>query len=402
MRLAVLITLLITLLTGLYIQHKTIINYQLALAMPLVSNCSSEASEQMAGLITGIQQLGIPGGQISFVKQGKPPVNCAFGWGGSGGVFSPVLEKDTFKYASLAKIFTSLTAIKLAQQNTIQLDWQLLPLLNQNTLLRDQRVADITLSQLLRHRAGFDRNTSGDTMLSDQPWCPAHLSMLSQLKLDFTPEEKYSYSNLGYCLLGQSLVQTAGKPLAELITDTLDLSQYSSIQPIVSSAALTDEVSYFFDSPDTGQQQLRFNYPAMLASGGWAGTATELTKLIQQQLSVENSTELLLDAGINPECDLTIWRNCHGMVFYKYQQPQQHAMYWRDGSLPGLSAFAAVTQQGDIIVLLVNYRKYQWLNFNDEIGQLIYSYLRDLHQQPSTSNLRGQIQLSTFGVRSNC
>ncbi|MBU1311494.1 MAG: beta-lactamase family protein [Gammaproteobacteria bacterium] len=331
----------------------------------------------MKALITHIQQLGIPGGQISFVKPDGYTVDCAFGWGGSGGVLSTVSEQNIFRYASLAKILTSITAIKLAQQHTIALNWHLLPSLGLKTQPSDARITDITLSQLLRHRAGFDRSISGDPMLKDQPWCPAHLTTLSLLKLDFTPEEKYSYSNLGYCLLGQALVQTTGKPLTKLITDTLDLSQYSSIQPIVSSAGLTDEVSYFFDSPDTEQQQLRFNYPAMLASGGWAGTAAELSKLMQQQLSAENSTELLLDAGIYSECDLTVWRNCHGMVFYKYQQPQQHVMYWRDGSLPGLSAFVAATKQADTVVLLLNYRKYQWLKFNDAIGMQIYRYLNN-------------------------
>lgn len=377
MRLTVLTSLLLVLLAGLYIQHSSIIDYRLALVMPLTSHCSSEPDDKMKDLVRRIQQLGIPGGQISFVKPQGHIVDCTFGWGGSGGVLSPVSKQEIFRYASLAKILTSITAIKLAQQQKIALNWYLLPSLELRTQQSDPRIADITFSQLLRHRAGFDRSISGDTMLSDQPWCPENLSTLSQLKLDFTPEEKYAYSNLGYCLLGQALVQTAGKPLARLITDTLDLSQYSSIQPVVSSARLTDEVSYFFDSPDTEQQQLRFNYPAMLASGGWAGTAAELAKLIQQQLSVENSTQLLLDAGINLECDLNVWRNCHGMVFYKYQQLQQHVMYWRDGSLPGLSTFVATTQHGDTVVLLVNYRKYQWLKFNDAIGMQIYRYLNN-------------------------
>ena len=52
-------------------------------------------------------------------------------------------------------------------------------------------------------------------------------------------------------------------------------------------------------------------------------------------------------------------------------------MYWRDGSLPGLTAFAAATPEGEVIVLLANYREYKWLKFNDAIGQRLYQYLGD-------------------------
>lgn len=377
MRMAVLATLLLTLVTGLCIQHKSIIYYKFALVMPLVSHCSSEPDEKIKALIVRIQQLGIPGGQISFVKQGQPQIDCAFGWGGTGGVLSPVSQTDIFRYASLTKIFTSMTAIKLAQHQTIGLDWRLLPLLELQPLPADTRVAEITLSQLLRHRAGFDRIISGDPMLNSQPWCPENLKILSQLKLDYAPGEKYSYSNLGYCLLGQALTKTTAKPLAELITDTLDIRQFSSIQPILSSDKLFNEVSYFFDMPDSEQQLFGFNYSAMLASGGWAGTADDITKLIHQQLNIDGSIRLFLDSGIDPDCDTSLWRKCHGMVFYKYQQPQNQTMYWRDGSLPGVSTLIAVTANGGIVTLLANYRPHKWFKFNDKIGTFIYEYFNE-------------------------
>lgn len=374
MRLGALLLLLILLLFGLYLRYSDKIKYHMALSMPFTSNCTAKPDRKMVILINELNQLGIPGGQISFASPGQGTINCAFGWGGSDGLLSQVSEEDIFRYASLAKIFTSLTAIKLAEQETIELNSLMLPLLKQDITPLDPRVANITLSHLLRHRAGFDRKISGDPMLSDFPWCPNDLSMLSHIRLNFSPGDEYSYSNLGYCLVGAALSKTTKEPLADIINQILHFNEYKTIQRVPRLASLDNEATYFFENPETEEQLLRFNYPAMLASGGWAGTAADLATLLHRQFNTNNSQHTV-DRGFEADCDISVWRKCHGLVFYKYQQAQHHVMYWRDGSLPGISAFAAISQDGDTIVILANYRKYHWLQFNDAIGNLVYRYL---------------------------
>lgn len=377
MRKTILAVLIIILLGLLYNRHSSDLHYQLALAMPKVLNCSSEPTDRMQELIEALQELGIPGGQISFANLDGTYIDCSFGWGGKGGLFSAVSINDSIRYASLSKIFTAMATIKLVQQDIIAFDDKLLPLLKQKKAPTDPRIENINMQHLLSHRAGFSRYKSGDPMLEANPWCPHNLSHIQHLTLDFTPDEEYSYSNLGYCLLGQALSNATQKPLSELIAINLNLDNTHSVKSVQRLSYLPNEITYFFDDPDTEQQMLMFDYDAMLASGGWAGTAKDFNRLIKKHITSEINKQQVIEMGYEPGCDFSIWRKCHGLIFYKFQKPQHSPLYWRDGSLPGLTAFVAITSDGKSIVVLANYRKYKWLNFNDAIGQQIYKYLSD-------------------------
>lgn len=373
-RATALIILLVVLVGFVYIRHQTEIQYHIARSLPFTHSCTSTANSKILDLIKSLQDLGIPGGQISFISKTTPSIDCAFGWGGSKGLFSPVSLADHFRYASLAKIFTSLTALRLVSEGKMPLDRLVLPRLGDYDKLQDLRLLTITFRHLLTHRAGFDRIRSGDPMLQVAPWCPYDLKTLNQLKLDYSPGQHYSYSNLGYCLLGEALARSADTSLETLFINTLEVAQYSSIQEVTNSTISSKEVHYMFDYPDSEKTLLSFDYHAMLASGGWTGTASDLALLISRNL---NDAKLSVFEGFEPACDFSLWRTCHGYVFYKYQKDTQHVMYWRDGSLPGVTAFAAATSEGEVIILLANYREYKWLKFNDAIGQQLYQYLGD-------------------------
>lgn len=358
-------------------QNKESIKYTVVQLLPLTTNCSAELDADTASFVKKLYELGAIGGQISIIEPKKTELHCAFGWEIRNIIPTHVLKSSDFRYASLSKLLTSFTALELLNAEKINLEWHLLPLLNKDiTKLADPRFADITLFHLLTHRAGFDRSISGDPMLEATPWCPHNLSKLNVLHLDHSPGATYSYSNLGYCLLGEAIANGNNGSLEQLIISNLKLSQYPSINTVKNNHIASNEISSFFDSPDSKESLLQLDYNAMLASGGWAGTVQDLAKLIAAQISKTTlSNEVITEMGLDKNCDTTKWRQCHGLAFYKYQANNNQAMYWRDGSLPGLTAFAAVSAEGKIVVFITNYRKYNWVNFNDDIGNIIYNYL---------------------------
>ncbi len=51
-------------------------------------------------------------------------------------------------------------------------------------------------------------------------------------------------------------------------------------------------------------------------------------------------------------------------------------MFWRDGSMPGVTAFAALFGNGEVLVVLANSRHVDWKPANDALGRQAYRLFR--------------------------
>ena len=76
------------------------------------------------------------------------------------------------------------------------------------------------------------------------------------------------------------------------------------------------------------------------------------------------------------DCDIAKWRHCHGLGLYRYREEDGPAIYWRDGSLQGGTAFFAIAEDGQIVVWAANSRQPNWMPVNDSIGRAIYGYIK--------------------------
>ncbi|SEA80615.1 serine hydrolase domain-containing protein [Alkalimonas amylolytica] len=358
------------------VKHADAIRYQVAMQLPKVHHCNNEASPALKSLLQQFHQLGLAGGQLSILSVNGPAQHCAFGWQLQGLRLKQVHPDDSFRYASLSKVLTALTTFSLIEQDKIALDTNLLNLLALPGPFLDEQMSFITVQHLLSHRAGFDRLLAGDPMMQSEPWCPLDIDTLQNIALDFPPGKKMVYSNLGYCLLGQGIANLTQQPLKTLIRGTLRLAQYPSIQTIEAGRFHSQEVEYFFEPPDSKTALLQLNSHAMLASGGWGGTTSDLSQLIQQHLPNLYQAELTFSSHKYLQTsEVTEWRRYHGLVFYKHVVSDKTIHYWRDGSLPGVTALTMITTQGDVLVLLANYRPYDWLPFNDRLGHIVSDFL---------------------------
>src|SRR4028118_343657 len=200
----------------------------------------SQCDAQMQTFLNNYQ---IPGATFAITKNGKLIYMRAFGTANRAGT-EMTQPYHMFRIASLSKPITSIAIMKLIENGQLNLsDKPFGPggILNTdpyfaNANISDQRVYNITIQHLLEHSAGWNRDLPMPPgPLSPYPWgygssdpadFPLHVTETlgeanpvtrrAQIKfsiqkgLDFTPGTAYTYSNMGYLVLGEVIEKKTG------------------------------------------------------------------------------------------------------------------------------------------------------------------------------------------------
>jgi D-alanyl-D-alanine carboxypeptidase len=120
----------------------------------------------------------------------------------------PLSPAHAFRIASVTKIFTAATILKLAEAGKLSLDDALA------VHLSDIPEAGITIRQLLNHTAGISDVAGDPQPLSGRRDIDRaiRLAEIRKRALDFPPGTRWSYSNSGYILLGAVIEHITGEP----------------------------------------------------------------------------------------------------------------------------------------------------------------------------------------------
>ena len=156
----------------------------------------------------------IPGLSLAVVRGGDVLWVEGFGHA-SRSRRTPVTPSTVFGAGSLAKPFTALAVMQLAAAGAIDIDQPLqtyLPELRIRTRF-GATAPPPTVRNVLTHHAGFPTDlTKG--MWSDTPLTSV-AAALDEEYMAFPPNLVFSYSNLGYALLGHAVQRIAGEPYAQ-------------------------------------------------------------------------------------------------------------------------------------------------------------------------------------------
>jgi D-alanyl-D-alanine carboxypeptidase len=291
--------------------------------------------------------------QIAYRAPDGALHHCENGW--QGALFrSPVVSAQTrFRYASLSKLLTADAVLARINSGALSLDDRLVGYLSELPPLRDARIADITIDQLLRHRAGFDRLKTQDPMTAHgkRPWCPDRLAELASQRLDFEPGRRFAYANLGYCLLGSVLERLEGKSFPEIMEDDYRIAARGMVY--LDGPYLADEVRYDFrNSGFYGPDYHRhFDFPALASSAGLSGNASALAELIGEML--QRKPLNLLSATRSGDCDERRYEGCYGYALIEYRPDWAPLkLYIQGGLLYGAASKAVVDDRGGVTVWL--------------------------------------------------
>lgn len=322
-------------------------------------SCSDNSPSWLADiLIYQTKHNNAPANQIAYIESNGMLHHCENGYVGQYPLLSDsITEQTRFRYASVTKLWTSDAILSLIKDGKLSLDTKVSDIITEINSPKDTRINDITIGQLLLHRAGFDRySVFGQDMFGiGKDICPNHIEGLNDITLGFDPDSKTSYSNLGYCLLGEVISRlNEGKSYKEVVKKQYNFAD-SGIQ-FVPNSALPDEVSYnYVETGLTGYADIytAFDYEGLASAAGLSGNAIELAKQVKSMANQLAPNILSLDAEVS--CDASQIAECYGYAMLPYQPTGKSAtVYYRDGNLLGLSSLVAVDEQGSVLALLSN------------------------------------------------
>ena len=165
---------------------------------------------------TALQKSHGAGISVAVVQDGK--VILAKGYGLANVELSvPATENTVYQIASVTKTFTATAINMLVDEDKLKLDDKIV------SHLPDLPAAwkEVTIRQLLSHTSGIKSYTSvKDFFKTAQRLRPAQiLDLVAKAPLEFTPGEKWNYSNTGYFLLGLLIEKVTGKTFGDFMAE---------------------------------------------------------------------------------------------------------------------------------------------------------------------------------------
>jgi len=237
---------------------------------------------------------GIPGIGLAVAYMGRLVIARGYGYADILAQ-QPVHPTTPFLLASVSKVFTAQSVLKLVDGGALSLEapaFSFMPDLEPPPgMTEDPRLSQITVRMLLNHTGGWDRTVSGDpnawgprvrrALALDHP--PSTLELIRYMKgvpLDFDPGTRAVYSNFGFDLLGVILERLLGEPYEAAVRQTT-LEPLGVARPrldLLPPRYLPGEARRFAPG---GEHEFPGGHPAMVApSGGWVASAVDLARLM--------------------------------------------------------------------------------------------------------------------------
>lgn len=159
-----------------------------------------------------------PGMAIRLEQSGKMIFSGAIGVANIETMRSLRVE-DTFQIGSVTKTFTAAAILKLSEKGMLSL---------QDTLMKfipdiNPEYKDLTIDRILSHTAGLPDylgDPSVNTVYDKYASIDEVIQRISKQPLNFEPGQKYSYSNLGYILLGKVIEVSSGTSYDQFMLNT--------------------------------------------------------------------------------------------------------------------------------------------------------------------------------------
>jgi N-acyl-D-amino-acid deacylase len=263
----------------------------------------------------------VPGAALAVTYHGRLVYARGFGYADVERELA-VQPGSRFRVASVSKPLTAVAILQLVGRKKLRLEDRVLDIVRVRPHLEpgskpDPRWNEITILQLLQHTAGFDRDKSFDPMfrplaIARDVGSPppagqeAIIRYMLGRPLDFSPGQRYAYSNFGYCLLGRVIESVSGQTYEAYVRENV-------LKPVgvegmhlgrtLLADRLPGEVHYYGSnnekvdsvvSPGTrvSPPYGSFYLEAMDSHGGWVASAPDLVRFAAA-FDVVNQSRLL-------------------------------------------------------------------------------------------------------------
>lgn len=200
--------------------QKTLVICFIALFTSTVS-FAQDKTKKIDLLMSLYNQYGQFNGSVLVAEHGK--VIFKKGYGQANMEWNIPNEPDTkFRLGSISKQFTAFLIVKLVQDGKIKLDAPITAYLPDYPKATGDKV---TIHHLLTHTSGIPNYTAVPRFLQEksrEPYTPQEfIKTFENLPLEFTPGERFRYSNSGYFVLGYIIEKITGKTYEQYLQETI-------------------------------------------------------------------------------------------------------------------------------------------------------------------------------------
>ena len=385
--------------------------------------------EKKHTLMDRMKYFCVPGLSIAVINNGE------IEWARSYGVLeagkNQAVSSDTlFQSASISKPVSAMMALKLVEQDRLNLDQDVNEILS-SWKIPENEFTDtnkVTLRGILSHTAGL--TVHGFQGYDFDGEVPSLLQMLDGLppansdpiRVDVRPGSMFRYSGGGYTVLQQILEDVSHKTFDELlrneILDQLNMPDSTFEQPLpahLRNKAATAHVDSGI--PIQGKWHV---YPEKAAAGLWS-TPTDLAKFaIEIMNSCNNRSNKMLSKNM-ADSMLTTIQGDYGLGLVVKHLENNIIRFGHSGGNVGFRCyFAAYTDSGKGAVVMTNSdngnfvameiirslsRIYEWSDFQPmekqidrQVGSDVYSQYVGKYQHPEYSDFFVQIEKDGSGL----
>lgn len=293
----------------------------------------------------------------------------------------PMEPNNIMRIASVSKLVTAVGIMKLREMGRVRLSDKVFGpagILNDTTytnVIRDKRYFDITVEQLLRHKAGFN-NYAGDPVsstryimmqnhLTEPPTHHQLLRILLKRHLGYTPGAARCYSNLGYIILSMIIEKRSGMSYEQFMQRKV-LRPAGCFDFHIAGTYYRDrrpnEVRYYmhggsepvYEYNNSGRKVEKCygdtDIPRLSGAGAWAASAAELCRFIASIDGCSVVPDVISLSSVKtmtqqmPGGDFSL-----GWNFTPVGKP-----WVRTGSLAGTSALVMRYPDGQCWILITN------------------------------------------------
>ena len=299
-----------------------------------------------------------------------------------------------YRVGSIAKSFTAFLMMQLVQAGTIELDGPVETYFPEIRGLEEYSDSTkITFRQLASHTAGLIREPkleNANSGLIDE-WENKVLQSIPKTSFEYEPGERFSYSNIGYGILGVALSRAANEPFMAMIEEKIFKPLKMENSFFIALKHRMENLAQGIGGGPFGDEDLDIEGPKnehlgrgyKVPNGGIYSTPTDLGKFLMCNMGSVNILDKkhlqVMHTKQTPEATY----NGYGLGFEVYQDHAIKVVGHAGGVLGYTAYFGFETIYGYGVVLL---RNYNWGTTNWEITpKILLRKLVDFEKRNETT-----------------
>jgi CubicO group peptidase (beta-lactamase class C family) len=343
------------------------------------SSANPEFAKMDEMISTFQKKWGIMGLSAAVTKNGRLVYAKGFGYADERN--GELLDANNqFRLASVSKLVTAIAIMQLNENEKFGLDDPVFGsdgILNDSIYMNysDPRIENITVRHLLTHTGGWSKR-SGDPMF--QPHLVARkmktnlpvtnettIQYVLNKKLNYEPGSRYSYSNVGYVILGKVIEKVTKMSYEDYVKLNIlyplgiyDMQLGNSFY----EEKADNEVTYY-ESRSYGKvlaYNSNRNYVSRIyggsnikslgAAGGWVSSPAGLLRLVTAIDGFNSKPDLLQQESIRI---MTSKDESDGQVI-GWKGSDSYGTWWRTGTLTGMSVLVVRQKNGINWIIALN------------------------------------------------